>query len=84
MTACLVGCPAWSGYEPRPGNYSISTAPAVPVPEWRFCGVMNAGFAALNANLALPFILNRDIQVRSCICSFLHTPLPHRPTQAVQ
>jgi hypothetical protein len=84
MTACLVGCPAWSGYEPRPGNYSISTAPAVPVPEWFVCGVMNAGFAALNANLALPFIFNGDVEVGSCICGLLHTPLAHSTSQAIQ
>jgi hypothetical protein len=84
MTACLVGCPAWSGYEPRPGNYSISTAPAVPVPEWFVCGVMNAGFAALNANLALPFIFNGDVQVGGCISGLLNTPLPHRPPQAIK
>jgi hypothetical protein len=84
MTACLVGCPAWSGYEPRPGNYSISTAPAVPVHEWAVCGAMNAGFAALNANSALPFILNRDIQVGGCISGLLNTSLAHSTSQAIQ
>ena len=61
----------------------LASAQDVPVPEWFVCGVMNAGFAALNANSALPFILNRYIQVRGCICSFLDTPLAHCTTQAI-
>jgi hypothetical protein len=62
----------------------LASAQDVPVPEWFVCGVMNAGFAALNADSALPFILNRDIQVGGCICSFLNTALAHSTSQAIQ
>jgi hypothetical protein len=43
---------------PPPGCQKLAAAP---VHEWAVCGAMNADFAALNANSALPFILNRNI-----------------------
>ena len=62
----------------------LASAQDVPVPEWFVCGVMNAGFAALNANLALPFIFNGDVEVGCGVSGLLDTPLSHRPPQAIE